>query len=366
MSIFATLASLEFEWPLLLWVLIAVPLLAFAYLRLVARRRRVTSGYPLLETIGEAPTTTGRHLPALLVLAGLVFLLTAIARPHASLVMPARMDTIMLGIDISGSMRAGDVKPNRLKAAQDAAKTFIDAQPGPVKIGLVAIAGSAAVVQSPTRNREDLVQALDRLQQQRGTALGSGLAVSLATLLPDGGIDAGKIINGISSATAARGSAPSTPEAAPATKGKSLDAKSKAAPTAAGRGGATAIVLLTDGSSNTGPDPLEVGKIAADHGVRVFTIGVGTPEGATLKANGWSVRVRLDEEPLKKLAAMTSGEYFRAATATDLKRIYQSLGSRMVLERQQLTEVTALFAAIGAILALAGVLLSLRWHDRVL
>jgi Ca-activated chloride channel family protein len=289
-----------------------------------------------------------RHLPATLLLLGLCAMIFAVARPQAIITLPSRVDTIILAMDISGSMRATDVKPNRLAAAQNAAKTFIEDQPGHVRIGVVSIAAAAAVVQSPTDNRKDIFQSIDRFQLQRGTALGSGLAISLATLLPDAGIEAGPRTGGRSARPRAEHSA------------------RKAAPVAPGANSSAAIVLLSDGHSNTGPDPLQVAATAAEHGVRIFTVGVGTLEGATLTTDGMSMRVRLDEEALKKIATKTDGEYFRAGNAVDLKRIYGHLSARLTNENRRLTEVSAVFAAIGAVLAMLSALLSLAWFNRIL
>jgi Ca-activated chloride channel family protein len=216
-------------------------------------------------------------------------------------------------------------------------------------VGVVAIAGSAAVVQSPTTNVEDIEQAIDRVQLQRGTALGSGLAIALAALLPDASIDVDKIIGGGS--------------ARPGEDAKHAPEPSNSVPP--GSNDSVAIVLLSDGESNVGPDPLKVAEIAADKGVRVYTVGIGTPEGATLTANGWSMRVHLDEQKLTKIAAATGAEYFRAGSANELKKVYQSLGARLVMKKRQSSEVTALFVALGAALAMTGALVSLFRFNRI-
>ena len=126
-----------------------------------------------------------------------------------------------------------------------------------------------------------------------------------------------------------------------------------------------AIILLSDGQATTGPDPIEAARMAAERGVRVFTVGIGTPNGEILVGEGWSMRVRLDEETLKAIAKITGAEYFYAGTAVDLKKIYQSLNSRFVLEKKE-TEITALFAAAAALAALVSALLSLLWFNRIL
>jgi Ca-activated chloride channel family protein len=262
--------------------------------------------------------------------------------------LPAHIETIMLALDMSGSMRATDLEPTRLAAAKNAAKTFVGEQPRHVKIGVVAIAASAAVVQSPTDNREDIVQALERLQPQPGTALGSGIAIALAAALPNAHINVDEFIN----PRAPRKSAEAGPSG-----------EEKAAP---GTNTQAAIVLLSDGQSNVGPDPSAAAQLAADHGVRVYTVGIGTPEGATVSAEGWVMRVRLDEDQLKLVARMTDGEYLRTDNAKDLKKIYSALSAKLAFDKQQPMEITALFAALGALLAAFGAALSMLWFNRVL
>lgn len=349
----AQLGTITFLWPLMLWLLVIVPLVALAYVWLIARRRRVARRYASLVIAGSGAGWLRRSLPPVALLLGLAAMIFAVARPQSVILLPSRVSTVMLAMDVSGSMRATDVEPSRLAAAQKAAKEFVADQPSQVRIGIVAVAGSAAVVQSPTDNREDITQAIDRFQMQRGTALGSGLIIALAALLPNSGIDAQLIISG---------AATQPPAATPPKKPES--AASKAAP--AGPEASLAIVLLSDGQSNTGPDPLEMAKIAFERGVRVYTVGIGTPEGAVLSANGWSMRVRLDEEGLKKIATATGAEYFRAGSAADLKQVYRSLSARLVLEKHQKIEVTALFVALGAALAMVGASLSLFWFSRIL
>jgi Ca-activated chloride channel homolog len=279
-------------------------------------------------------------------------LLFAIARPQAALMLPGRIENIILAMDVSGSMRAADTAPDRITAARNAAAAFLAEQPRQVRVGLVSIAASAAVAQSLTDNRENILKALDRFQLQPGTALGSGLIISLATLLPEAAIDVEQILSG----------APPFPPGGVYSKRGGEPFK----PVPPGSYGSAVIVLLSDGQSNMGPDPMAMATIAADRGVRVFTVGVGTPEGATLSVKGWSMRVRLDEAALKKIASVTRGEYFRAGDAADLKKIYRHLSAKLVLEKQQNIEVTALFAGLGALLSLIAGLLSMAWFNRLI
>jgi Ca-activated chloride channel homolog len=336
--------------------MLLVPLVVLAYMALTSRRNRAALRYANLEMVGAASKSSGRvlrRLPALLMLLALCLLVLAIARPQAVVMLPTNTQTIMLAVDISDSMRATDIKPTRIIAAQQAAKAFIADQPKDLRIGIVAIAASAALVQSPTTRREDLVRAIDRFEPQRGTALGSGLVIALATLLPQSGIDVDKFIGG-----------PNTRAPIP-----SLDsrlAEKVFEPVPPGSFDAGAIVLLSDGSSNIGPDPVKAVELAMQRGVRIFTVGIGTVQGATLTADGVSMRVKLDEESLQKMAKMSLGEYFRASNAGDLKKVYQSIGSRLTLAKPQNTEITALFAALATVLASISAMLSLWWFNRII
>src|SRR5919112_1493810 len=192
---------MRFLSPALLWLLVAVPLLVAAYVLLLQRRKpaavRLASVAVIREALGRGHRVR-RHLPPLLLLLALAAMLLAIARPTAVITLPSEQRTIILAIDVSLSMRATDVEPNRLVAAQEAAKAFIEQQPADVRLGIVSFAGTALLVQSPTQNREDLIGAIDRLELQRHTAIGSGLIVSLATIFPDQGIDLESMIFGSS------------------------------------------------------------------------------------------------------------------------------------------------------------------------
>jgi Ca-activated chloride channel homolog len=341
--------SFTFLWPTMLWLLIAVPLLMLAYSRVLKRRGALAGRHARLETVGGAATSRlQRGLPPLLWLLGLTSMILAVARPQAALVLPARIETVILALDMSGSMRATDLEPTRLVAAQSAAKAFVDSQPRHVKIGVVGIAASAALVQSPTDNREDIVKSIERLEPQRGTALGSGLAIALDAALPQARINVEEFIN--------------PPKGRKDAPRKKIEEREMTA----GSNTAAAIVLLSDGQSNVGPDPLKAAELAASYGVRVYTVGMGTPEGTTVSADGWQMRVRLDEEMLKQVARVTEGEYFRAPDAQELKQIYSRLSANLAFEKQQPTEITSLFAGLGALLAGLGAVLSMLWFNRVL
>jgi len=287
---------------------------------------------------------------------GLAAALLALARPQAVLLLPSRLDTVMLAIDTSGSMRATDVLPSRLEAAQAAVRTFIEEQPVQVKVGIVTLSGTASVAQAPTTQRDELFRAIENLPLQRGSALGSGIVVALANLLPGSGIDPEKIIM--------EADGPPKPDT-----GRALVAPGQASNQvnlSPGSNKAMAIVLITDGQSNMGPDVMKMAQLAADHGVRIYTVGVGTPEGVVLRAQGMSMRVRLDETVLKKVAEVTEGNYYRASDAQQLLEVYRQLGTTIRLEKHQLTEVTAVLLALAMLLVLCGSLINLRRHARVL
>lgn len=347
---FDQIVQLNFLWPRMLWLLAPLPLLAALYLWLAGRQKQAYVKLAgILVPAGQRGSAGWfrRALPAVFMFLALAAFVGAVSRPHANVLLPSLHKDLILAIDISGSMRATDVKPDRMTAVKAAAKTFIDQQPSYTRIGIVAVAGTAFVVQSPTDNREDLYQALERLQPQKGSALGSGIYISLATLLPDAGINLEQLISGRN-----WGWPP-----------PSADAKEKVA---VGSNRTAAIVLMSDGESNFGPDPLEAAKLAAEHGVRVYTVGIGTREGAPLEYAGWSMRVQLDEEMLKKIAAATLGEYYAASTAKQLTQIYEHLSAKMVVERTRTVEMTVYLVAAGAVCLALSAFLSVLWFNRVL
>ncbi|WP_372524611.1 VWA domain-containing protein [Piscinibacter sp.] len=342
---------MTFVWPDFLWLLLLLPALVALYVWLLLRRKKNTLRYASLslvkQALGKGPGWR-RHVPPALLLGALAALLVAVARPLAVVTLPSQQQTIVLAMDVSGSMRATDVQPNRLVASQEAAKAFINELPRSVRVGIVSFAGTAAVVQPPTQSHEDMFAAIDRFQLQRATAIGSGIVLSLATLFPDEGIDLSQIT----------GQRPMPP-------GPGDKPKKEFTPVPPGSYNSGAIILLTDGQRTTGPDPIDAAKMAADRGVKVYAVGIGTKEGETIGFEGWSMRVRLDEDTLKNIANLTRAEYFYAGTANDLKKVYQSLSSRLVVERKE-TEVSSLFAAAGALLMVLAAGLSVAWFGRVM
>jgi len=346
---------MSFLWPNMLWLLLAVPALVALYLLLLRRRKKAVVRFASMALVKEAMGTgqrLRRHLPPLLFLVALVLMIAAVARPAAVITLPSQHETVVLAMDVSRSMLAEDVQPNRITAAQAAARAFIAEQPTRTRIAIVAFAGTASVVQAPTNSHEDLLAAIDRFQLQRATAIGNAIIVSLATIFPEARIDIAAVNN-----TRRGGGIPL--EQNPAPNAPAFK------PVPPGSYASAVIILLTDGQATTGVDPIEAARMAADRGVRVFTVGIGTKEGEILRTEGWSMRVRLDEESLKTIADLTRGEYFYAGTAVDLKKVYENLHAKLVLETRQ-TEISALFAALAAVFAVLAGGLSVLWFNRIL
>lgn len=235
---------MTFLWPEMLWLLLMIPALVAAYVFLLRRKKETALKYASLSMVKEAMGAGQRfrrHVPPLLFLVALIAMIVAIARPAAVVTLPSEHQTIILAMDVSGSMRATDVEPSRISAAQAAAKAFVAERPSNVRIGVVSFAATASVVQTPTRNREDIIAAIDRFQLQRGTAIGSGIIVSLATIFPDAGIDVSSLIYGRD-----------VPRGLPLDLARKAD-KPAFKPVPPGSHTSAAIILLTDGQRTTGP-----------------------------------------------------------------------------------------------------------------
>ena len=351
----------RFLWPELLWLLLAVPLLVAAYVYALRRKKKSAIRYTSLLLVRDAigpRQTMRRHVPPILFLLALTAGIFAIARPSATMVLPADHMTLILAMDVSRSMLAKDVAPNRISAAQAAVKAFVDGIPSNIRVGIVSFAGSATVVQTPTTVREELIASVDRFQLQRATATGAGLLLSLSQLLPNADID-------VESAVFDRGFSRQAGEASSLDRTRKAKKEEKnfvTVPPGSYTGGA--IVLLSDGRRTSGPDPLQVAKMAADRGVRVYTVGFGTKDGAEIPGfEGYSFFARLDEETLKGVATITGGEYFHAGTSTDLTKVYEKLNTKFTLERGE-TEVSALLSVLAALLLVGAAALSMLWFHR--
>jgi Ca-activated chloride channel homolog len=267
--------------------------------------------------------------------------------------LPWAKSTILLAMDISRSMRVADVKPTRMVAAQEAAKAFLSEVPPHIEVGLVTFAGSAQVAQRATIDRPSLAGAIDAIQMQLGTAIGNAIVVCLAELFPDQGIDLGEMTFG--SRREARSLDEKKAEKAP---------PKEITPVPPGSYESAAIILLSDGRRTTGVDTLEAAKMAADRGVRIYVVGLGTPDGHTAMGEGMAIYLQLDEPTLRHVAQITGGEYHHAGTAEALRSVYQKLGSRLQVSKRD-TELTALLAGAAAVLLVAGAGLSVLWFGRV-
>jgi len=355
---------MRFLWPELLLLLLLVPLLVAAYLQVLARKKKAAVRFSSLLLVKEAMgpgQKWRRHVPPAMFLAAMTVAILAMARPSATVTLPSEYMTLILAMDVSRSMMATDVSPNRISAAQLAAKSFVSELPPNVRVGIVSFAGTASVVQTVTDKREDLEAAIDRFQLQRGTATGSGLLVALAHLLPDSGIDVESLVSASPPAYYDVDEGGGRGASIDRTRKSAKAAQKNFTPVAPGSYSGGAIVLLSDGRRTNGPDALQAARMAAERGVRVFTVGFGSTDGkATGMPGGMSFFARLDEDTLKGIATITAADYFHAGTAEDLKKIYASLSTKFSLEATE-TEVSALFGMAAALLVILAGILSLLW-----
>jgi len=317
-------AGIQFIWPSLLWLLGLVILSLVVYR--IARRRQPASFFGFV---------TGS-----LMVVGLAALLMAIARPQISLSLPERADRLMVVLDISGSMRADDTEPSRIDAAKSHVLQLLNEQPESLQVGLVTTAATATLIQAPTNDRDALREALKNTSLQTGSALGSGLLVGLSELLPDAGID----VQGLLNASLETQNDEAEPAWQPDTE--------QVVPPGSNR--SVAMVLISDGESNLGPNAMAMAEIAADLGVRVHTIGVGTSRGAVVKAEGISQRVRLDAALLGDISALTIGSFYQGVDPQDWQSIYEAIDASIQFNKQQPMEFSAVFLGVGLLLILLG------------
>lgn len=335
---------MSFIWPYTLLLLLLVPVMVAAYILMQRRRRRYAVRYASLslvkEALGRGPGIR-RHIPPALFLLSLIVLIVAFARPQSVVTLPENEGTVILTIDTSGSMAADDVKPNRMEAAKSAARAFVERQPASVQIGVVSFSDNAFMVQAPTTNQDDVIAAINRLQPQRGTAIGRGIITSLNAIAEQGGNEG------------------------PSTNGAPLPSPTPTpAPVPPGVYAPAIVILLTDGENNQFPDPLDVTQSAVQRGIRIYTVGLGSTEGSVLHISGRSIRTRLDETTLRQIAQVTNGNYYNASNANDLRAIYENLDTRLVLKTEK-TEITAIFTGIGILFAMFAATLSLLWFNRL-
>lgn len=333
---------MSFIWPAMLWSLLAVPLIVYLYLRMQKRRAQYAMRYGSLGLVQQASgrgVGSRRHLPALLFLIGLIILFLALGRPQMVISLPKVDGIVILGFDVSGSMLADDFDPTRLEAAKAVARDFVARQPSSVQVGIVAFSDSGFSTQLPTNDQASILAAIDRLQPQRGTSLANGIIVSLNTIA---NVTGQEPILGINNPEAT-----ATP-----------------IPVPAGSENSAVIVLLTDGENNMDPDPLVAAQFAADRGVPIHTIAIGSVEGVDLTVNGFTVHTQVDEAALQQIAEITDGLYFNAETEEDLRTIYESIEPGFRISKEE-TEVTAVFAGVSILFLLVGGMLSLLWFSHV-
>ncbi len=334
---------MTFIWPFMLWSLILIPLFIILYLGIQRRRRRMAArsgGFGLtLSPSGNQPGGR-RHVPPVLFILSLAVMSVALARPQTVVNLPRIEGTVILAFDVSGSMAADDFKPTRMEAAKAAARDFIERQPSTVQIGVVAFSDSGFSVQPPTNDQNAILAAINRLTPQRGTSLANGIQASLNVIALQN-----------QPAPLLYSNLTPTPIAIPT-------------PVPAGSYGPSVIVMLTDGENNESPDPLALAQNAADRGVRIYTVGIGSPLGTDLHINGFIVHTQLDEATLQQISQITGGTYYNAQNEQDLRKIYDQLDPQLVIKPEK-TEITSIFAGAGVLLLLVGGLFSFLWFNHI-
>jgi Ca-activated chloride channel family protein len=328
---------MNFIWPLMLFSLLLVPLLVGLYLRLLQRRRQAVAA---LGPLGMSQSSSGReigmrrHVPPAFFMLGLMLLLIGLARPEMLVDLPRVEGTVVLAFDVSNSMEADDLEPTRMEAAKEAARAFVENQPPTILIGVVAFSNGGLVVQQPTNDQAAVLAAIDRLTPQGGTSLGQGIFTSLNAIAGEPiAIDPETLQEEVGSIDI--GSYPSS-----------------------------VVVLLTDGENTGSPEPLDVAQVAAEAGVRIYPVGIGSTEGAVLQLEGFNILSQLDEVILQQIASVTNGAYYQAANEESLADVYENIDLRLTISGEMM-EITAIVAGFSLLLLLAGGLLSLLWFGRV-
>jgi Ca-activated chloride channel homolog len=351
---------MTFSDPILLAGLLLVPAALLFYRLVQLRRSRYAVRFTNVDLLGNlVPRTPAwrRHVPPALYLVAMAALVFALARPSMAVQVPREEATIILTMDVSGSMMATDVSPTRLAAAQQAANDFVDQLPATVKIGLVAFSTAPRVVVEATTDRAAVHAGIDNLQSRGGTALGDAIATSLEAA----GLDLAVGSTPVTPAT------PSPdPSADPSAPTASAGPSASADPAA--EAPVVATVLLSDGANSVGAlEPLAAAEMAAALDVPIYTIALGTADGVVTvpdqQGTPRTVNVPPDTETLAQIAELTGARAFEAPTAADLAQIYDSLGSRIGYTTET-QEVTQWFAAAGLLLVVAGAGLAAHWFNR--
>ena len=335
---------MSFIWPTLLLTLFSVPVLVLLYYWLQRRRFSLAARYGSLGLVHDARGSgigMRRHVPALIFLTGITVLLFSLARPQATVDVPRIEGTVMLTFDVSGSMAAQDLQPNRMEVAKAAARQFVEKQPSGISIGVVVFSDGGISVQPPTDNRQETLATIDRLVPRRSTSVSNGILVALNTIAVDAGDP-------------------------PILKTNDLSQDPAVTPTEAPQGWypSAIIVLLTDGENTDNSDPAVAAELAADLGVRVYTVGVGTTAGTTIEVEGMTVHTSLDETLLQFISSETGGMYYNAGNEEELGRIYRDIEPKLSMKPEEI-EMTSIFAGLGMIVFLIGGMLSLLWFGHV-
>jgi Ca-activated chloride channel family protein len=328
---------MSFVWPPMLLALLLLPLLIVLYVGFVSRqndRRTELASRSLVVTGDSKPSGRRRHLPFALFLAAITLLLIGFARPELVIGFPRTEGTVIVAIDSSSSMSANDAEPTRLDVAKQAAIEFVDQRPSDMTIGLVSFTNGAVVTQAPTKAREDLVAAIERLRPEGPTSLGQGIFTALGAIAGDPiPVEVGD----------------GTPDLA------SIDI---------GFYSSAVILVFSDGENTTDFDPIEVAKLAANSGVKIFAVGVGTSAGAVVELDGFTVATQLDSDALAEMADLTDGRYFETTEQVDFGEVYDAVETELRIDAEK-TEATALVGLLAMVLLLISAGLSMRWTGRV-
>ena len=327
---------MSFIWPWVLVSLLAMPACIFLYVRLQRKRSRDAASLGTMGAVREGTAALAgrrRHVPPIIFLIAVALLALASARPQLTLLLPRMEGTVMLALDVSSSMVADDVAPTRMDAAKLVAKDLVDRRPGSARIGVVAFGEGGLVVQPPIEDDEALYGTIDRLVPYSGTSLGRGILTALNVVAPESGFSSG------------------VPALVDGTEPRSAFAPA-------------IIVLLTDGENTDPPDPIEVAQTAIERGVRVFAVGLGTEEGATIEIDGFNLFTQLNEPVLQEIALLTEGVYFRIEDIDDVPLVYEELETEFLVESREV-EVTSAVGGVSALLLLVGGALSLLWFGRM-
>lgn len=328
---------MTFIWPWMLIILLLIPFFVLSYVRLHKKRGQVATDLgPLSIVQNSSGNSLGvqRHLPPTVFIFGLTVLFFGISRPEMVVELPRFEGTVILAFDVSNSMAADDLEPTRMEAAKSAAKIFVENQPSTIQLGVVAFSNGGLVVQAPTDDQSAVLASIDRLSPQGATSLGQGIFSALNAI-------AGEAIP-IEPDTLSEGTS-------------QLDI---------GYYPSAVVLLLTDGENTSSPDPLVVAQLAADAGVRIYPVGIGSPEGTVLQIEGFNILTQLNETTLKEIANLTNGSYYHAADEETLQEIYENVDLQLTVKGEKM-EVTALFSGLSLMLFLMAGALSLFWFGRI-